>query len=805
MEPLYRPEGVEARWQETWEAEGLYNADVDPAREPYTIAFPPPNVTGELHMGHALNASIQDTLIRWHRMRGFNALWQPGYDHAGIGTQFVVERELAKEGLTRQDLGREKFLERTWEWLEKYGGVIMGQLRRLGASMDYRRERMTMDEDYVRAVMRFFVHLWEKGYLYRDNRIVNWCPRCATALSDLEVAHDDVNDTLYTVRYPLADGPDHITIATVRPPTMLADVAVAVHPDDDRYAHLVGREAVIPIVERRVPIIADERVEPEFGTGAVKITPGHDPMDFEIGRDHGLPELTVIGLDGRMNDQAGDYSLLSQEEAEHRIVDRLRHEGLLEKEEPYRHAVGHCDDCGTRIEPLILLQWFCEMKDLAAPAIAAVKEGRVQFTPERFARVYLEWMERIRPWCISRQIWWGHRIPVWYCGDGHLTVAESPPAACAECGSQELRQDEDVLDTWFSSALWPFATLGWPEPTPDLEAFYPNDVNVTARDIIFLWEARMVMSGLELLGQEPFHDIVINSTVLAPDGRRMSKSLGTGIDPLEMVEAHGADATRYGLLKMSSAQDFRFSHGMIEEGRKLANKLWNVSRLILSNAGDARPELNPMSIEERWILSHLETARGHLERSIEAYDFAETVNTLYRVTFDDFCDWYAEAVKPRLYEGDENVRSTALAALERLLLLLHPVLPHVTEEIWSNLPARTTRLIVAAWPTADPRFDDASEALQRVQDAAAIFRRSQVLVDLDEEERRIFDAVVKPNRVKANGNAQSEIERLRKEIERAERMLGNERFVQNAAPEVVSAEREKLERYTRELRALEAA
>jgi valyl-tRNA synthetase len=805
MEPLYRPEGVEARWQETWEAEGLYNADVDLAREPYTIAFPPPNVTGELHMGHALNASIQDVLIRWHRMRGFNALWQPGYDHAGIGTQFVVERDLAKEGLTRQDLGREKFLERTWDWLEKYGGVIMGQLRRLGASMDYRRERMTMDEEYVRAVLHFFVHLWEKGYLYRDNRIVNWCPRCATALSDLEVAHDDVNNTLYTVRYPLADGSGHIAIATVRPPTILADVAVAVHPDDERYADLVGREAVIPIVERRVPIVADERVEPGFGTGAVKITPGHDPMDFEIGRDHGLPELTVIGLDGRMNDQAGDYSLLSQEEAEHRIVDRLRHEGLLEKEEPYRHAVGHCDDCGTRIEPLILLQWFCEMKELAAPAIAAVKEGRVRFTPDRFARVYLDWMESIRPWCISRQIWWGHRIPVWYCGEGHLTVADSPSATCAECGSQDLRQDEDVLDTWFSSALWPFATLGWPETTPDLEAFYPNDVNVTARDIIFLWEARMVMSGLELLGQEPFRDIVINSTVLAADGRRMSKSLGTGIDPLEMVDAHGADATRYGLLKMSSAQDFRFSHGAIEEGRKLANKLWNVSRLILSNAAEAHPELNPTSVEERWILSHLETARGHVERSIEAYEFAETVNTLYRVTFDDFCDWYAEAIKPRLYDGDPNVRSTALAALEWLLLLLHPVLPHVTEEIWSNLPARATRLIVAPWPTPDPRFDDSAEALQRVQDAAAIFRRSQVLVELDDEERRVFDAVVKPSRVKANGNAQSEIERLRKEIERAERMLGNERFVQNASPEVVSAEREKLERYMRELRALEAA
>jgi valyl-tRNA synthetase len=778
MEPLYRPEGVEARWQETWEAEGLYNADVDAAREPYTIAFPPPNVTGELHMGHALNASIQDALIRWQRMRGANALWQPGYDHAGIATQNVIERELAKEGLTRHDLGREAFLERVWAWLEKYGGVIMGQLRRMGASMDYRRERMTMDEAYVRAVMRFFVHL--------------------------EVNHLETRDTLYWIRYPLADGSGDLAIATVRPPTMLADTGVAVNPNDDRYQQLIGKEAIVPIVNRRVPIIADERVEPSFGTGALKITPGHDPTDFEIGRDHGLEELSVIGLDSRMNEQAGEFAGLTQDEATERIVARLEAEGLLEKSEEYSHSVGHCDRCGTRIEPLITLQWWVEMKPLAEPAAQAIRDGRVRFIPEQQNDVALNWLDNIRPWCISRQIWWGHRIPVWYCPDGHMTVAETAPEACAECGSTDLTQDEDVLDTWFSSALWPFATLGWPEDTPDLAYFYPNDVNATAREIIFLWEARMIMSGLELMGEEPFHDVLIHSTILAADGRRMSKSLGNGVDPLEMVGAHGADATRYGLLKMSSTQDVRFNVGMIEEGRKLANKLWNVSRLILSNTGDAQPELNPTSVEERWILSRLETARGHFERSIEAYDFAETVNTLYRVTFDDFCDWYAEAIKPRLYDGDANVRSTALAALERLLLLLHPVMPHVTEEIWSNLPARETRLIVAPWPTADPRFDDAAGALQRVQDAAAIFRRSQVLVDLDDEERRIFAAVVKPERVKANGNAQTEIDRLRKEIERAERMLGNARFVENAAPEVVTAEREKLERYSRELRALES-
>ncbi|MBA3567689.1 MAG: valine--tRNA ligase, partial [Actinobacteria bacterium] len=459
MEPLYTPEGVEARWQKTWEEESLYQSEPEAERETFVIAIPPPNVTGNLHMGHALNASVQDLLIRWHRMRGFSVLWQPGYDHAGIATQNVVERELAKEGLSRHDLGREAFIERTWQWLEHYGGVIIGQLRRLGSSLDYRRERFTMDESYVRAVLRFFVHLYERGLLYRDNRIVNWCPRCASAISDLEVNHIDENDTLYTIRYPLAGGEGELTIATVRPPTMLADVAVAVHPEDERYRHLVGQEAIVPVAERRVPIIADDRVDPEFGTGAVKITPGHDPMDFDIGRTHGLPELTVIALDGRMNDDAGEFAGLDQVEATAKIVAILRDRDLLVSAEPYRHSVGHCDRCGSRIEPLITLQWWCEMTELAAPAIEAVRDGRVRFRPERYADVYLRWMESIRPWCVSRQLWWGHRIPVWYCPDGHMTVVESEPESCAQCGSGELRQDEDVLDTWFSSALWPFATL----------------------------------------------------------------------------------------------------------------------------------------------------------------------------------------------------------------------------------------------------------------------------------------------------------------------------------------------------------
>ena len=802
MDSLYKPQGVEQRWQRTWEEEGLYAADPDPDREPFVICIPPPNVTGDLHMGHALNASIQDLLIRWHRMRGFSAVWQPGYDHAGIATQNVVEKELAKEGLTRHDLGREQFLERTWAWLEKYGGVIMGQLRRLGASLDYRRERMTMDEPYVRAVLRWFVHLNERGYLFRANRIVNWCPGCASAISDLEVNHEETTDTLYTVRYPLADGPGHITIATVRPPTMLADVAVAVHPGDERYRHLVGKEALLPIVGRRLPIIEDERVDPEFGTGAVKITPGHDPMDWEIGRDHGLPELTVIGLDARMNDEAGEFAGLTQAEANERIVARLESEGLLESKEPYRHAVAHCDRSGDRIEPLVSLQWWCDMTELAAPAIAAVRDGRVRFRPERYTKVYLDWMEAIRPWCISRQLWWGHQIPAWYCPDGHTTVAESEPEACRECGSRELRQDEDVLDTWFSSALWPFATLGWPEDTPELRAWYPNDVSSTDRGIIFLWEARMIMAGLELMRDIPFHTVNIHSTINAPDGRRMSKSLGTGIDPLESVDEYGADATRYGLLKMSSTQDVRFSVGPIEEGRKLTNKLWNVSRLILSNTAGATPDARPEALEETWILARIENARAELESALASFDFADAANVLYHLTFDDFCDWYAEAIKPRLYDGDGHAQSTALAALARLLALLHPVMPHVTEEVWSHLPARESLLIVAPWPAPDPAFGSALNALDRVQEAAEIFRRSGVRVPLGPEETRIFDAVVKPERQKANGNAAAEIERLRKEIARAEGMLANERFVQNAPAHVVEAEREKLERYRRELDAL---
>jgi valyl-tRNA synthetase len=800
MQPRYEPHGVEERWQRAWEEEGLYNADPDPSRTPYVDAHPPPNVTGELHTGHALQLAIGDTMIRMKRMQGFNALFQPGYDHAGISTQNAVEKALVAEGTSRQALGREKFEERVWEWLHEYGGKILVQFRRMGASLDYRRTRFTMDDAYIRAVMRFFVHLYRRGWIYRANRIINWCPHHETSLSDLELEHEDVDDTLSTIRYPLADGDGYIPIATVRPATIPADVAVAVHPDDERYKDLIGREVIVPWTEARVPVIGDERVEREFGTGALKITPGHDPTDFAIGRDHGLPEPSCIGPDGRVT--AAGLEGLTQKEAEEKIIAWAKERGLLEQREHYRHSVAFCERCHSRIEPLISMQWWCAMDEIAQKPLEALRSRTVRYHPESQHRFAIDSLENAPDWCISRQIWWGHQIPAWQCPDGHFTVEETEPAACAECGSTDLTRETDVLDTWFSSALWPFATLGWPDETDDLAYFYPGDLQTTAREIIRLWENRMIFSGLELLGEVPFTDVVIHSTVLATDGRRMSKSLGTGIDPLELIDKYGTDATRYGLMKNSLTQDVRFSYSAIEEGAKLSNKLWNAARLIVGACQGAEAAERPSSLEERWILARLSQAQHAIEGSLAAFDFAHAMDELYHLTFDDFCDWYLEAVKARLYEGDADARATAMAALERLLELLHPALPHVTEEIWSHLPNRTSRLIVAPWPEAG----DVSEAgaLTRVQEVAQMFRRSGVLPRLEGDEQRIFDAVVKPERApqKANANPEAERDRLRGEIARSEKLLANERFVANAKPEVVDAERTKLDRYRRELDAI---
>ena len=650
MEPRYEPEQIEERWQRTWEDEGLYNAEPGSGRETFVVAHPPPNVTGALHTGHALQISVADSLVRWHRMRGFETAFLTGYDHAGISTQNAVEKHLAEQGKSRKELGREAFVALVWDWLREYGGTIMHQFRRLGASMDYRRERFTMDDAYVRAVMRFFVHLHRKGWIYRANRIINWCPFHETALSDLELVHEEVDDGLAYIRYPFVDDPTGgVTIATARPATILADVAVAVNPNDERWRDAVGREVLVPFVERPVPVIADERVDIEFGTGALKVTPAHDALDFEIGRDHGLPEPSVIGPDGRMSAEAGELASLAQEEAEERILEWIKERGLLEKREAYRHTVTLCERCNTRIEPLISLQWWCSMEELKKPALEALRSGRVQYHPESQHRFAVDSLENAPDWNISRQIWWGHQLPVWECPEGHETVEETEPAACAVCDSTDLTRSDDVLDTWFSSALWPFAILGWPEETPELEAWYPGTLNTTAREIIRLWENRMIFSGLELMGDIPFRWVIIHTTLLAPDGRRMSKSLGTGMNPLDIVAEHGADATRYGLLKMSSSQDVRFAIGAVEEGRKLAIKLWNASRLVLG-AGAAEADPRPEAVEERWIFARLDETRREVERDLEAFDFAHAVDRLYHLTFDDFCDWYLEAVKPRLSE-----------------------------------------------------------------------------------------------------------------------------------------------------------
>jgi valyl-tRNA synthetase len=837
----YDPAAVERRVFAEWMEGGYFHPPAEGApEENFSVAIPPPNVTGALHMGHALNGSMQDALVRMNRMRGRNTLWTLGTDHAGIATQAVVEKELRAEGKSRHDLGREAFVERVWAWKEEYGSRIVEQYKRLGASLDYERERFTLDEGYVRAVYRVFRQLYDKGFVYRDNYMVNWDPGSHSAISDLEVENREVEDTLYSIDYPV-EGTDRVlTVATVRPETMLADTAVAVNPEDERYADLAGRRCVLPLVGRRLPIVADEHVDPEFGTGALKITPGHDPNDFEIGRRHGLEEIGVIGPDGRMTEEAGErFAGLTAAEAQGAVVAALREEGLLRAEEPYTHSVPFSHRSGERIEPLISLQWFCRMDELAAPAIEVVERDEVRITPPQWKRVYLDWMREIRPWCISRQLWWGHRIPVWYCeACGETIVAEETPQRCPGCGGGELRQEEDVLDTWFSSALWPFATLGWPDDTPELRAFYPTSFLTTAREILFLWVARMVMMGIEFPGAIPFDDVYVHSVIQARDGRRMSKSLGTGIDPLEEIEVHGADALRFGLLAMSSTQDVRYSDAKVEQGRDLTNKLWNASRLILLNAAEVEPEPRPLHVEDRWILSRLERTIASVTEKLESYDFAHAVQEAYSFFWSELCDWYLEIVKPRLYEGEPEVSATLLHALERVLALLHPIMPFVTEEIWSHHPAHAGHLAVHPFPEADEAlFDEAAE--RDVEGGIALTRRlrawrdlvevpvaSTLLARVDGVEPQEFVgrlsrftfaagegdgvpvAAVGPVKVLDSdeidaGAVAERLERrreeLRAEVERGERKLANEGFVAKAPAEVVEEERGKLERYRAEL------
>jgi valyl-tRNA synthetase len=869
----YAPTEVEARVFARWEEAGIFQPEPGGGSpgdggETFSIAVPPPNVTGALHMGHALNSTIQDSLVRLHRMRGRRTKWIFGTDHAGIGTQVQVEKALRAEGTSRQEIGREAFVERVWEWRERFGSTIVEQFKRLGASLDYVDERFTMDEAYARAVAHVFVRLFEKGLIYRGNYLVNWDPGTQSAISDLEVEQREMRDTLYSIDYPLESGSGSITVATVRPETMLADTAIAVNPDDERYTRLVGEAAVLPLVGRRLKIIADPYVDPGFGTGALKITPGHDPNDFELGRQHRLEEIIAIGEDGRMTEAAGRrFAGLSVDEAREEVVAALREEGLISGTKPYVHDVPHSQRSGRRIEPLISLQWFCDMERLAPPAIAAVGDGRVRFHPEKpWTGVYIDWLKRIRPWCVSRQLWWGHQLPVWYCDECEETyVADpaSPPERCGICGD-ELRRDPDVLDTWFSSALWPFATLGWPEQTPELQAYYPTDVLSTARDIIFLWVARMVMFGIEFTGEVPFGDVPIHSVIQAPDGRRMSKSLGTGIDPLSEIDAYGADAVRFGLLAMASSQDVRYSPDRVAQGRDLANKLWNASRLILLQAGDALGSEATVSAaggppparapEDRWIVSRLEGASARITGLVERFELSRAARQLYAFVWDEVCDWYLELVKPRLYEGSADRREAAemaLWVLRRVLVLAHPMLPFVTEEIWSFVPGvEGGRLLaVEPWPEPAPeRIDPQAErevemvieavtALRRYRDEVEAPASARIPVRLEATGYEATAAhVARLARLELGSDAAvadsgtepiasvavpgglihvlaseavdvEEVERrraarrraLEAEIGRAELKLANRGFVEKAPPAVIEGEREKLARFQAEL------
>jgi valyl-tRNA synthetase len=846
----FEPAEIEPRLITEWLESGLFDpAPEGTAEQNYSIAIPPPNVTGVLHMGHAFGGSIQDALIRHARMSGKRTKWIFGTDHAGIATQTQVERQLAAEGTTREELGREAFVERAWRWREEYGSAIVEQYKRLGASCDFADERFTLDPAYADAVVRVFVELHQRGYIHRDNYLVNWDPGSRSAISDLEVEERECTDTLFSIAYALEDGSGEIVVATVRPETMLGDVAVAVHPGDERYAHLVGRHAILPLVGRRLPIIADDYVKPEFGTGALKITPGHDPNDFEIGRRHELAVISVVGEDGRMNAEAGRFAGLTVAEAQVSIVDALRAEGLLRAEQPLTHDVPFSQRSGERIEPLISLQWFMRMDELAKPAIEVVKRGEVRFHPERQAKVYLDWMENIRPWCVSRQLWWGHRLPVYYCDACEETyVAASAPERCGACDGP-LRQDEDVLDTWFSSALWPFATLGWPEQTAALEAFYPTDALVTAREILYLWVARMIMMGLEFTGRVPFTDVAITSVIQAADGRRMSKSLGTGIDPLVEIDKHGADAVRFGLLAMGSSQDVRYSAEKIEQGQGLANKLFNAARFVVLSIDPAAPATaQPRAIEDRWILSRLARIDRQLDERFRKFDFAHAAGDLYGFVYGELCDWYVELVKPRLGGEDRDALSSTLRfVLRETLAIAHPLIPFVTEEMWSYVRDDGEGLLAgharAALPTSllDPEADGAidrviaaTQAVRGWRDAVGVTPGAHVVARIEADGYdEIAPLVGRAARLELRdrgsnggepqatvavpggviailegidpeaqaGRAEKRREVLRAEIARAQGKLGNAAFVANAPPEVVERERQKLRALEEELEA----
>ncbi len=737
LSKVYDPKQVEKNWYQYWLKKGYFAASVKTRKKPYTIVIPPPNVTGILHMGHALNNTLQDILIRTKRMQGFETLWMPGTDHAGIATQNVVEKSLKEEGLSRHALGREAFLERVWKWREKYGNTIIRQLHRLGCSCDWPRTRFTMDEGLSKAVREVFVRLYEKGLIYRGRYIINWCPRCQTALSDEEVQHKDVTGHLYYLKYKIENSDQHITIATTRPETLLGDTAVGYHPQDERYRHLEGKTVILPLLERKLRVIKDERIDPKFGTGALKITPAHDPVDFNLAQKYNLECLNILNPDGTLNASAGPYEGLDRFEARRKIIAELEDRRILLETKEHVHAVGHCYRCQTIVEPYLSLQWFVHMKPLAKPAIAAVKEGRTVFLPKRWTKVYLDWMTHIKDWCVSRQIWWGHRIPVWYCPacrpakgtpqtqenprgpaasskiytEPGMIVSRETPKSCPACGSRDLIQDPDVLDTWFSSWLWPFSTLGWPEDNKDLEFFYPTDCLVTGYEIIFFWVARMMMAGLEFMGQEPFREVYIHGIVRDETGAKMSKSLGNAVDPIDIIDQYGADALRYGIISITAeGQDVYASKEKFEVGRNFANKIWNAARLALMNLklkpADVKkvPKLSSLNSVDRWILSRTHQTILYVTDSLNKNRFNEAASTLYDFFWHQFCDWYLELAKPHM--ASSKTQWTLYTALDHSLRLLHPFMPFITEEIWQKLPHSGDSIMVSAWPRADKKWID---------------------------------------------------------------------------------------------------
>ena len=867
LEKTYDPKEIEPKLYDKWCENKYFHAEVDRSRKPFTTVMPPPNITGKLHMGHALDNTLQDILIRYKRMQGYNALWIPGTDHAAISTEVKVTNQLKEEGIDKKELGREKFLERTWQWKEEYAGTIEGQLKKLGVSCDWDRERFTMDEGCSKAVEEVFISLYEKGYIYKGSRIINWCPVCKTSLSDAEVEHEEQDGHFWHIKYPIVGTDDYLEIATTRPETMLGDTAIAVHPDDERYKDIVGKKCLLPLTDREIPIVADYYVDKEFGTGAVKITPAHDPNDFEVGKRHNLPELNIMNDDATINEQyGGKYAGMDRYEARKAMVKDLEEQGYLVKVEPHSHNVGTHDRCHTTVEPLIKQQWFVKMDELAKPAIEAVKNGDLKFVPERFDKIYLHWLENIRDWCISRQIWWGHRIPAYYCDEcGEVVVSKGMPEKCPHCGCTHFTQDEDTLDTWFSSALWPFSTLGWPEHTEDYDYFYPTDVLVTGYDIIFFWVIRMVFSGYEHTGKSPFHTVLIHGLVRDSQGRKMSKSLGNGIDPLDIIDKYGADALRLTLVTGNApGNDMRFYNERVESSRNFANKVWNASRFILMNMKEnvtEKPDDALLTSADRWILSKVNTLAADVTENMDKYELGIAVQKVYDFIWDEFCDWYVELAKYRIYHAEEDpaaadcVLWVLKTVLGQALKLLHPFMPFITEEIYSALVPEEESLMMSEWPkyTEELCFPEDENVMEHVKAVTRGIRNMRSEMDVPNSRKtKVYiicgdaaicegieslkesvmpllmanDILIRPTKDGVDDNAVSivvpdavvylpldelvdleqererltkEEERLNKEIRRAEGMLSNEKFVSKAPAAKVQEERDKLEKYTQML------